>query len=267
MLGFKDLLFNVENKIATLTLNRPDVFNALSDDMRLGMKSAVDYINDPENDVRVVVITGSGKAFCSGGDIKLMKQRIDQCVSYRERLDTYRQDVSNMVLNLVSIKQPVIARLNGATYGAGCSIAMLADIRICADHVKFGVPFSKRGLIPDWGSTYFLPRLVGLSKAVELVSTGNSFDAQEAFRIGFVNQVVAADQLDVAVETMCNQILQSGPFSVFNAKQAMRDALGTSLETAVEKEAHLQSLCYRSDDHREGVESFLEKRPASFKGI
>lgn len=267
MLGFNDLKFRVENKVATLTLNRPDVYNALSDDMRMGMKYAVDYINDTKNDIRIVVITGAGKAFCSGGDIKLMKQRIEENISYRQRIDTYRQDVANMVLNLKSIKQPVIAKLNGPTYGAGCSIAMIADIRICADHVKFGVPFAKRGLIPDWGSTYLLPRIVGLSKAIELVATGNSFDSTEALRIGFVNQVVPKGSLDDAVTVMCSNILESGPFSLIYAKQAMLDALTSTLETAVEKEAQLQSLCYRSDDHCEGVDSFLEKRPPNFKGL
>lgn len=261
-----DIIFDVSNHIATITLNRPEAYNAISDAMREDLREAVDYINNPDHDVRVVVITGAGKAFCSGGDIKLMKERIDADISFRERLETYRKDVAGMVKCLKSIRQPVIARINGAAFGAGCSIAMLCDIRIASDQAKFGMPFGKRGLIPDWGATYYLPRLVGRAKAIELAATGRSFDANEALAMGFVNQIVPFAELSGYVQEYCRMILDNGPFSVMAAKQAMDAALTAELDTALEQESQIQSLCYRSDDHREGVESFLEKRPAQFRG-
>lgn len=263
---YTDILFTVSNQTATITLNRPEAYNAISDTMRNDLRAAVDDINDPENDIRIVVITGAGKAFCSGGDIKLMKERIDADVSFRERLETYRTDVAGMVKCIKSIRQPVIARINGVAFGAGCSIAMLCDIRIASDQARFGLPFGKRGLIPDWGATFFLPRLVGRSKAIELMATGQSFDAVAALEMGFVNRIVPLDQLQGTIDQYCEQILENGPLSVMAAKQAMDAAMVSELDTALEQEAQIQSICYRSGEHREGVESFLEKRPARFSG-
>lgn len=263
-MNFTDILFTVSHHTATITLNRPEAYNAISDTMRDNLREAVEMINRPENDIRIVVITGAGKAFCSGGDIKRMKERIDSGVTFHERLETYRRDVAGMVKCLKSIRQPVIARINGAAYGAGCSIAMLCDIRVAADHAKFGMPFGKRGLIPDWGATYFLPRLVGSSKALELAVTGQSFDAEAALSMGFVNKVVPAERLEHCVNDYCNQILDNGPFSVMAVKNTMNQALLQELDTALEQEAQIQSHCFCSEEHREGVESFLEKRPVRF---
>ncbi|MGL6202142.1 MAG: enoyl-CoA hydratase/isomerase family protein [Lachnospiraceae bacterium] len=261
---YQDILFSIENHIAKITLNRPEAYNAISDSMRDSIRKAIDFINEPKNDIRIVVITGAGKAFCSGGDIKLMKERIDADVSYRERLETYRKDVACMVKDIKGIRQPVIAMINGAAYGAGCSIAMLCDIRIASEEAKFGMPFTKRGLIPDWGSTYFLPRLVGKSTAIDLAITGRSFSAKEALEIGFVNKILPKEELDAGLESYCKLILENGPGAVKAAKAAIDAALEAEMDTALERESHLQSECYRSLEHKEGVESFLEKRPPNF---
>jgi 2-(1,2-epoxy-1,2-dihydrophenyl)acetyl-CoA isomerase len=263
---YKDIIFTIEDNVATITLNRPEAYNALSDTMRTELKEVVGIINDSK-DIRVVVLTGAGKAFCAGGDIKLMKERIDQKIPYQERLDTYRLDVGAMVKCLKSIRQPVIAKLNGATYGAGCSIAMLCDIRVAGDNVKLGLPFTARGLVPDWGATYFLPRLVGTSNALHLIATGKGVSAGEALNLGLVNAVVPAGELDDYVKGLCEGILLNGPMAVTLAKEAMYAAMETELDTALEREAHCQSRCYLSDDHREGVDCFLEKRPPQFKGV
>ena len=262
---YNSIIFKVENHVATITLNRPEAYNAISDEMRNELRHAIDIINE-DSDIRIVVITGSGKAFSAGGDIKLMKQRIESNIQYKERLETYRNDVAGMVKHIKSIKQPMIAALNGATFGAGCSIAMLCDIRIAADNVKFGLPFGKRGLIPDWGATYYLPRLVGVSKAIELTSTGRTFDAHTALQIGFVNKVVPLDQLQACVDEYCEEILQSSPLSVMEGKAAMYDAMDSEIDTALEREARVQSMCYISEDHEEGVDCFIEKRKAMFSG-
>lgn len=262
---FNSILFEVKNHVATITLNRPDKYNAISNEMRDELRIAVDTINDSE-EIRVVVITGAGKAFSAGGDINLMKERIDSDISYRERLETYRRDVAGMVKHIKSIKQPVIAAINGATFGAGCSIAMLCDIRIASDKAKFGLPFGKRGLVPDWGALYFLPRLIGVSRAIEWTATGRTFDAETALEINFINRVVPHNELESCVNEYCEDILQSSPYSVIKSKEVMYEGLELEIDTVLEKEAALQSTCYRSNDHREGVVSFIEKREAEFTG-
>lgn len=266
MKDYTEILFDVENYVATITLNRPDAYNALSDVMRNDLRRAIQYINEHPNEIRIVVLTGAGKAFCAGGDIKLMKKRIEDGTTYEQRLDTYRKDVADMVLRFRSIQQPLIAALNGATYGAGCSIAMLCDIRIASDKVKFGLPFGKRGLIPDWGATYFLPRIVGTAKAIELSSTGASFDAMAAKEIGLVNRVIPHEELTEQVRALCNEMLFTSPQSLREGKAAIYNSLELPLDKALKEEGVVQSICYTSDDHREGVDCFLEKRPPVFTG-
>lgn len=259
------ILFDVKNYVATITLNRPEAYNAISDGMRAELRDAIDCINKDKG-IRIVVITGAGKAFCAGGDIKLMKERIDQKIAYSERLETYRMDVADMVKKVKSIRQPIIAAINGAAFGAGCSIALLCDIRIAADRAKFGLPFGKRGLVPDWGATYFLPRLVGASKAIELTATGRNIDAQTALQMGLVNAVAPVDELMECVHAYCADMLQSSPASLLEGKAALYGSLTAELDAALEREAQVQSACYCSDDHREGVDSFLDKREANFTG-
>lgn len=259
------ILLEVRNYVATITLNRPDAYNAISDQMRVELRDAIECINK-DKDIRIAVITGAGKAFCAGGDIKLMKERIDQRIPYSERLETYRVDVAGMVKTIKSIRQPLIAAINGAAFGAGCSIALLCDIRIAADRAKFGLPFGKRGLVPDWGATYFLPRLIGVSKAMELTATGRSIDAQTALKMGLVNAIAPADELMECVHAYCADMLQSSPASLMEGKAAMYCSLAAELDAALEREAQVQSACYCSDDHREGVDSFLDKRDANFTG-
>ena len=262
---YKDILFDTDGHVAVITLNRPETYNALSDTMRGDLRDAIDRLRADSN-IRIVIFTGAGKAFCAGGDIKLMKQRIDECVPYRERLDTYRRDVAGMVREIKSIPQITIAKINGAAFGAGCSIAMLCDIRIASAEAKFGLPFGRRGLVPDWGALYYLPRLVGESQAIALTATGRSIDAGKALNLGLVNEVVPASELDDFIKDYCEDILQSSPTSLIESKAAIYAAMESELDTALEREAQLQSACYISDDHREGVDCFLEKRPPVFTG-
>lgn len=262
---YNDLRFEVNGHVAVITLNRPEAFNAISDLMRKELRDVIDRLHKDDS-IRIVIFTGAGKAFCAGGDIKLMKKRIDEGFTYRERLDTYRRDVAGMVKEIKSIRQLTIAKINGACYGAGCSIAMLCDIRIAAAEVKFGMPFGRRGLVPDWGALYYLPRLVGASQAIALTATGRGFDSKKALNIGFVNEVVPAEELDAFVEAYCDDILQSSPLSLAESKAAIYAATMSELDTSLEREAQLQSACYLSDDHREGVDCFLEKRPPVFTG-
>lgn len=266
MKNFSEILFGVENHVATITLNRPEAYNALSDVMRNELRTAIKYIKNNEDQIRIVVLTGAGKAFCAGGDVKMMKQRIENGVDYEERLTFYRKDVEDMVYRFRSIRQPTIAAINGHAFGAGCSIALLCDMRVASERAKFGMPFGKRGLVPDWGATYTLPRLLGTGKAMELAFTGKAFDAQEALRIGLINAIYPAEELMTGVRSLCDDMLTSSPFSTYAAKQLMINGLNSSLETAMKAEGEAQSACFCSDDHREGVDSFLEKRNPQFTG-
>ena len=266
MENFTEILFGVENHVATITLNRPEVYNALSDVMRDELRTAIKYIKNNEDQIRIVVLTGAGQAFCAGGDVKMMKRRIENGVDYEERLAFYRKDVEDMVYRFRSIRQPTIAAINGHAFGAGCSIALLCDMRVASEHAKFGMPFGKRGLVPDWGATYTLPRLLGTGKAMELAFTGKAFDAQEALRIGLINAIYPAEELMAGVRSLCNDMLTSSPFSTYAAKQLMINGLNSSLETAMKAEGEAQSACFCSDDHREGVDCFLEKRNPQFTG-
>lgn len=260
-----ELLYERSGSIATLTLNRPQAYNAMSNQMREELRAALKEIRG-DAQIRLVVLTGAGKAFSSGGDVKLMRRWIDDKISYEQRLATYRQDVSDMVRLMKSVPQPIIAKINGATYGAGCSIAALCDIRIAADHAKFGLPFGRRGLIPDWGASYTLPRLIGASRALELAITGRSFDAAQALQMGFVNHVVPKEELDDFVAHYCQEILLSSPKSMKSSKALLTRSMELEFDSMLEWEAQEQSACFSSDDHREGVDCFLEKRAPNFTG-
>ncbi|MDR1192621.1 MAG: enoyl-CoA hydratase/isomerase family protein [Peptococcaceae bacterium] len=262
---YRDLLFTIEGRVATITLNRPEAYNAISDPMRESLRAALDRLRR-EDGVYIVIFTGAGKAFCAGGDVKLMRRRIEENISYRDRLASYRENVAGMVKEIRAIRQITVAQVNGAAYGAGCSIAMLCDIRVAAAEAKFGLPFGRRGLVPDWGALYFLPRLVGASQAIALTATGRGVEAARARELGLVNEVVPAADLPGFVKAYCQDILLSSPLSLLESKAAIYEAMSAELDTALEREGRLQSACFRSDDHREGVDAFLEKRPPSFTG-
>lgn len=262
---YQDIIYEETGKVATITLNRPAKMNALSDQMRSEIRQVVAHLQR-SNEIQIVILTGAGKAFCAGGDINVMKANIDKQIPYEDRLMAYRRDVVEMVQTIKSIPQLLIAKLNGATFGAGCSLALLCDIRIAASHVKFGLPFAKRGLIPDWGASYYLPRVIGYAKAVELSVSGRTFSAQEAKAINLIDYEVPELELDEFISAYINKVLMSSPFAIRIIKKNMEASWHQSLETALEQEASLQSSCYLSDDHREGVESFIDKRQPEFNG-
>src|SRR5262245_9467094 len=189
LMTYKCLLYEVKDGVATLTLNRPERLNALGDTLRDDLLDAIVRSSaDPE--VRVMVVTGAGKGFCSGGDVKAMNEARE---SGRERslVDRIAPSRDRTLLAMRDAPQPIIAAVNGAAAGAGMNLALACDIRIASSAAKFSQAFVKRGLHPDWGGTYFLPRLVGMAKASELTFTGDVIDAPEALRLGLVSQVVA----------------------------------------------------------------------------
>lgn len=262
-MSYEQLLYEVHGHTALLKLNRPESFNAFSDVMRNELRDALGNIAGDKR-IRAVIITGEGKAFCGGGDVKLMVSRMEANLSFEERREIFRRDVAAVVRQIHDIKVPLIAAVNGGAYGAGVSLALLCDIRIAASSAKFGFLFGKRGLIPDWGANYFLPRIVGYAKAVELVTTGRIIDSEAALACGLVNRVVDnAALLDSALETAA-AIGLSSPSAVRESKAALRLGLTQTLPDALEYEAVTQSLRQLSEDHKEGVLSFVEKREPNF---
>ncbi|SRR5712664_865087 len=245
--------------VLLVTLNRPDVLNAIND---LMLRELSDALRQAARDaaVRCVVLTGSGRGFCSGQDLR--DRAGPGTPSFRESLGNRY----NPVILQMRMEKPVLAAVNGVAAGAGCSLALAADLRIASDRASFIEVFARVGLVPDSGSTYFLPRLVGLGKALELAYTADAVDAAEALRIGLVNRVVPHDVLVPEVMTLAKR-LAAGPTRGYGlAKRAINYGLHATLEQALDYEAAVQEIAGRSADHREGVAAFLAKRPPSFTG-
>lgn len=245
--------------VMTVTLNRPDVLNAVNDQLAHELHEALRQAAR-EAAVRCLVLTGAGRGFCSGQDLR---GRAESRPSYRDHL---RATYNPIILLLRTMEKPVIASVNGVAAGAGMSLALAADLRIASERASFIEVFSRVGLVPDSGSTHLLTRLVGLGKALELCYTADPVDAQEALRLGLVNRVVPHDELNAATGTLAAR-LAAGPTKAYGLmKRALTYGLHAPLDAALEYEAHLQEIAGRSADHGEGVAAFLEKRPPSFHG-
>jgi len=258
------LLYEVKDGVATLTLNRPDRLNALGDTLREDLFDAVSRGSaDPE--VRVMIVTGAGKGFCAGGDVKAMNEAKE---SGRERslMDKIAPGRDRTLLAMREAPQPIIAAVNGAAAGAGMNLALGCDIRIASTVAKFSQAFVKRGLHPDWGGTYFLPRLVGMAKACELTFTGDVVDAAEALRIGLVSQVVAPEELMPTVQALARKIAAGPPVAIRQAKRALYRNAESGLREALEFETFAQNACFETEDAREGIRAFVEKRAPMFRG-
>jgi 2-(1,2-epoxy-1,2-dihydrophenyl)acetyl-CoA isomerase len=261
---YKCLLYDVEDGVATLTLNRPERLNALGDTLREDLHDAVTHAAaDPE--VRVMIVTGAGKGFCAGGDVKAMNDGKERGAA-RPLMDKVAPGRDRTVLALRDAPQPIIAAVNGAAAGAGMNLALACDIRLASSAAKFAQAFVKRGLHPDWGGTYFLPRVVGAAKACELIFTGEIIDAQEALRLGIVSAVHAPDELMPAAQAIARKIAAGPPIAIRLAKRAIYHSLDCDLRQALEFETYAQNICFETEDAREGISAFVEKRPPAFRG-
>ena len=261
---YKCLLFELKDGIATLTLNRPERLNALGDTLRDDLHDAI--LKCGENaEVRVIVITGAGKGFCSGGDVKAMNEAKE---GRRER-PLGEKIAPNRDLTLLAMRdapQPIIAAINGAAAGAGMNLALGCDIRIASTAARFSQAFVRRGLHPDWGGTYFLPRVVGMAKAAELIFTGDLIDAQEALRLGIVSQVVAPEELMSTVNQLARRIAAGPPVAIRLAKRSLYDNAERDLKSSLERETFSQNIASETEDAREGIRAFVEKRDPKFQG-
>ena len=261
---YKCLLYEVKDGVATLTLNRPDRLNALGDTLREDLLDAVTR-TAADADVRVMMLTGAGKGFCAGGDVKAMDEG-RQAGRERPVLDKIAPSRDRTLLAMRDAPQPIIAAINGAAAGAGMNLALACDLRIASTAAKFSQAFVKRGLHPDWGGTYFLPRAVGMAKACELIFTGDLIDAQEALRLGLVGRVVAPEELMPAADELARKIAAGPPLAIRLAKRALYHNADCDLRQALEFETFAQNICQDTEDAREGVRAFVEKRAPVFRG-
>jgi 2-(1,2-epoxy-1,2-dihydrophenyl)acetyl-CoA isomerase len=249
--------------IAHITLDRPDKLNAFSGTMREDLLAALRAAVE-DSACRVVVITGAGRAFCAGGDVDFMAglQREQNTTAFRKLLDAGR----DIVVTIATMAKPVIASVNGIAAGAGCNLALACDIRIASDAAKLGETFVRIGLHPDWGGTWLLPRLVGRSRAAELLMTGRIVDAAEALAIGMVDRVVPAAELAVETETLARAIADAPPIAIAGIKRALLASEHNDLRTQLDLEAEHQLRAFGSGDAAEGMRAFFEKRPPKFRG-
>lgn len=263
-MDFEHLIYNVDKLVATITLNRPETLNALTPAMRKSFAAALELAEN-DDDVRVIIITGTGKGFCSGGDVKAMNEarKSGKASVLDDRIDPIRDRI---VLALRESTKPIIAAVNGAAAGAGMNIALACDIRIAADTAKFGETFAKRGLHPDWGGTYFLPRIVGMAKACELIWSGKMISAQEAQDLGIVSQLEAPDELMRSALDMANSFAAGPPIAIRMAKRAIYRSMDSTLREALEYETYAQNTCSSTMDAKEGIAAFVEKREPVFTG-
>ncbi len=269
--NFQNILFEKKEGIAVITLNRPDKMNAWTMPMVDEVMESLHEI-DEDNSIRAAIITGAGKAFSSGFDMdELVKQKMTGEVPWAETNGGLKirgkNTTDSIVLGLSNLKKPIIAAINGMALGIGFAYALACDIRIISDNAWLNTTFVDRGLIPEAGVTYFLPRLVGLGKAKKLVFTGEKISAGEAERIGIVEEVVPGDKLLDRSMELAQAIAAKPPLAITLAKQILyKGASEPDLSAQIDREFYLQSALIESEDVKEGVESFLQKRPPVFKG-
>src|SRR5918999_914966 len=249
--------------ILTITLNRPDRLNAFIGHMRRDLAEALEHAGS-DRSVRVVIITGAGRAFCAGGDVAFMAEVMDRrdAEEFLRILGAGRR----VITAIRQMTKPVIASINGPASGAGCNLAFACDLRIASNNATFSQSFAKVGLHPDWGGSYFLPRLVTPNKACEMFFLGEAIDAAEAGRLGIVNQVVAPEELETATMQLAERLRAAPPIALAAAKHAIYMSEAADLEEMLRYETEAQLRCFDSEDGHEGVHAFFEKRDPHFTG-
>lgn len=260
-MAYETILYELQDGILRVTLNRPERLNAMTDAMRYELIDAFTRAGDDAS-VRVVVLTGAGRGFCSGADLAAAVES-GQPVDFGHVL---RNTYNPLVMRMRCLPKPIIAAVNGVAAGAGMSVALACDLRIAAESASFLQAFVRIGLVPDSGSTWLLPRLVGLTRAMDLMLSGRKVSAQEALAMGLVNQVVSDGEFAGAVANLAHEYASAPTRAIGYIKQAVEFGLNHSLEAALDKEAELQELAGKTADHQEGVAAFLQKRSPQFKG-
>ncbi len=260
MADFSSILYEVKNNTCWITLNRPDVLNAfneeLTTDLQNGLKAA-----EKDDAIRCIVITGAGRGFCSGQDLKSHSGE-----ERRSLKDSLIRRYNPIIRRIRKMEKPVIAMINGVAAGAGCSLALACDMRVMAESASMVEVFIRIGLVPDSGSHWFLVRHVGLAKAFELAALGDKIDAQQALDLGLVNNITPDDLLQKETEALADRLAQSPTKAIGLIKRALNKAVHSDLESILEYESYMQEIASFTEDHREGVQAFIEKRKPEYKG-
>jgi 2-(1,2-epoxy-1,2-dihydrophenyl)acetyl-CoA isomerase len=263
---YTDLLVKEEAPLLWITLNRPQHSNAFSDEMITGLCHLLREA-DWDEDIRVIILTGAGKAFCAGGDVNAMEEKTGMFAGDPEELRRrYTKGIQQIPLTIESIHTPLIAMVNGAAIGAGCDLACMCDIRMGCTHSRFGETFAKLALVPGDGGTFFLQRVVGFAKAMELSLTGRILSAEEALSLGILNHLVPEDELKEKTVAMANTIATNSPIAVSMIKKALRQARTAEISGHLDLLAAFQGITQRTEDHFEGVRAMKEKRKPHFTG-
>ncbi|MDB4448077.1 enoyl-CoA hydratase-related protein [Roseivirga sp.] len=257
---FEFLKYDVKDGVATITLNRPDVYNALNNEITYELQAAFKDAKR-NNEVRVVVLTGEGKAFCSGQDLKASSAEPNRSFS-----DSIHKRYNPIIKAIRNLPKPVICRLNGVAAGAGCSFAIACDIVVASESAKLIEVFVNIGLVLDSGSSYFLPRLLGSSKAFELATMGTRVSGKEAEAMGLINKCVADESLDEAVKVYTDYYAKAPTKAIGLMKKMLNKSQGATLSEMLDYEAYNQDIAGATFDHKEGVQAFLDKRLPEFKG-
>jgi 2-(1,2-epoxy-1,2-dihydrophenyl)acetyl-CoA isomerase len=246
--------------IAEVVMNRPETLNSLHPLLVKGLISTLRDL-DGDNEIRVVILTGAGKGFCSGGDLSSL-EKVEGALAARK----YVADAGGIVSTIVNMKKPVIAMVNGAAAGAGFNVALACDIVFCAGSAKFIQSFANIALVPDCGGMYFLPKTVGLHRAKELMFTAEVVTSELALELGLVNRVFDKEELREKTYEYAEKLVQAAPVALSYVKKVLNQSHHLDLEQILEKEADLQALCLLTEDNKEGIKAFKEKRKPEFKG-
>jgi 2-(1,2-epoxy-1,2-dihydrophenyl)acetyl-CoA isomerase len=257
---YEFIKYTKEAGVATIALNRPEVYNALNDEITYELQAALKAVKK-DAEVRVVVLTGEGKAFCSGQDLKAAAATPDRSFS-----DSIHKRYNPIIKALRSLPKPVICRLNGVAAGAGCSFALACDLIVAAEEAKLIEVFVNIGLVLDSGSSYFLPRLLGSSKAFELATMGTRISGKDAVELGIAARAVPLEELDAAVKAYTDYYAQAPTHAIGLMKKMLNKSQGASLEEMLDYEAYCQDIAGSTYDYKEGTTAFLEKRKPAFKG-
>lgn len=271
---YKDILYHIENKVATITLNRPAEYNSFSFDMLKGWVKYLELARDDEN-VNVIVVTGKGKAFCAGGDVKSMgkgkgfiadaESAAEDSTPAMQKKNSLMKIIHRVALTMEDIDKPVICSVNGPAMGAGLDMTLMCDMRIASDKAVFAESYINVGLVPGDGGAYYLPRLVGVSKALEMLWLGDRIDAEEALRIGLVNKVVPEEELEEATKTLAERLANGPSTAIRMTKRAVYSGLKSDLRTALDMISSHMAIISETSDHKDKLKAFFEKKKCKKK--
>lgn len=260
MVSYRNIILEEKEGVAVLTLNNPESRNALTEEMKAEILSALGEV-ERADEIRALIITGRGPAFCAGGDIKkigveLTPEEIQQLMEKSQRL----------LRQFLNLEKPTVAAVNGDAFGMGCNLALAADFAIASERARFSEGFVRLGLIPDFGTLYLLPRLIGLLKSRELVYLGDAISAKDAGRMGLVNKVVPDDELEKEAMELATRLAKMPTKAIGRAKKVLNQAFDMTLAEVLAEEIKAQTFLSQTEDHHEGIQAFLEKRQPRFQG-